>query len=173
MIEEYVPQIIATAVIAICLPIAKYLVKNIILRSGRLLHKTDIRVGQVKQITSVLLNVTFVILLAIIWGVKPENLLVGLSSVFAVIGVAFFAQWSILSNITAGIVMFFSAPYRLGNRIQLMDKDYPTEAVIENIYTFYTYVRTDDGELVVLPNNLFLQKAVMVKQEKRQDEEDL
>jgi small-conductance mechanosensitive channel len=73
-----------------------------------------------------------------------------------------FAQWSILSNITAGIIMFFSAPYSVGDRIHLIDKDLPIKATIENIQTFYTHIRTDENELIVIPNNLFLQKIVSV-----------
>lgn len=126
----------------------------------------ETRIIQLKRVVSIILNILFILTLAITWGVDPDNILVGLSSVFAVIGVAFFAQWSILSNITAGIVMFFTAPFRIGDRIQIVDKDIPVAAVIENILTFYTHIRTEEDELIVIPNNLFLQKAVLVKEKK-------
>ncbi|MCF1427595.1 MAG: hypothetical protein LPD71_14335 [Shewanella sp.] len=45
-----------------------------------------------------------------------------LSSIFAVLGVALIAQWSILSNLTAGILIFLF-PYRIGERIKVVDKD--------------------------------------------------
>lgn len=121
------------------------------------------RTLQIRKIVLLLLNITFIFTLAIIWGVNPDNILVGLSSVFAVIGVAFFAQWSILSNITAGILMFFNSPFRIGDLIQIIDKDLPITARIENIHTFYTHLRTEENELIIVPNNLFLQKMVSIK----------
>ncbi|MCD7933691.1 MAG: mechanosensitive ion channel family protein [Tannerellaceae bacterium] len=59
--------------------------------------------------------------------------------------------------------MFFNEPFRIGNRIHIHDKDMPIDATIENIHTFYTDIRTDEGELIVIPNNLFLQKIVSVR----------
>lgn len=58
--------------------------------------------------------------------------------------------------------MFFNAPFRVGDRIHIIDKDIPIIATIENIQAFYTHIRTDDDELIVIPNNLFLQKVVSV-----------
>lgn len=160
--KEYLPQIIASAIVIVLLPISRYVSFNIIRKSGSIIQMPENRILQVRQVVSILLNILFLFTVAIIWGVQPDNILLGLSSVFAVIGVAFFAQWSLLSNITAGIIMFFSAPFRVGDRIHLLDKDIPIIAVIENIQTFYTHIRTDDGELIVIPNSLFLQKIVSV-----------
>ncbi|MCD8073198.1 MAG: mechanosensitive ion channel family protein, partial [Alistipes sp.] len=84
-------------------------------------------------------------------------------SILALLGVALFALWSILSNITAGIIMFFGAPFRIGDEITIIDKDTPIDAVIENIHGFYTHIRTPDNRLIVIPNNLFLQKIVSIK----------
>jgi small-conductance mechanosensitive channel len=164
-IEDYFLQIVASGVIVLLLIIAKYISKKLIKRYTQLLNKPELRALQMKHIMNILLNILFVFIIAIIWGLDPRNLLLGLSSVFAVIGVALFAQWSILSNITAGIIMFFSAPYSVGDRIHLIDKDLPIKATIENIQTFYTHIRTDENELIVIPNNLFLQKIVSVIKE--------
>lgn len=161
--KQYLPQIIASAIVVILLPTSRYLIFKLITKSNRIIHMPQPRVLQTKKVVSILLNVIFISSLAIIWGVNPDNILVGLSSVFAVIGVAFFAQWSILSNITAGILMFFNAPFRVGDRINIIDKDLPIQATIENIHTFYTHLRTDEDELIVIPNNLFLQKMISFK----------
>jgi small-conductance mechanosensitive channel len=165
-IGDYFLQIVASVVVILLLIIAKYISKKLIKKYTQLLNKSELRALQMKQIMNILLNILFVFIIAIIWGLDPRNLLLGLSSVFAVIGVAMFAQWSILSNITAGIIMFFSAPYSVGDRIHLIDKDLPIKATIENIQTFYTHIRTDENELIVIPNNLFLQKIVSVIEKK-------
>ena len=163
--KEYLPQIIASAIIIVLLPLTRYIVRKLVEQSGRIMQMPDIRILQVKHVFSLIVNIIFIIALAIVWGVKTENLVLALSSIFAVIGVAFFAQWSILSNLTAGILMFFTAPYRIGARIQILDKDIPIDAVIEDIQSFYTHVRTPENELIAIPNSLFLQKAVAIKQE--------
>ncbi|MDL2266095.1 mechanosensitive ion channel family protein [Parabacteroides sp. OttesenSCG-928-G21] len=168
VIEEYLPQIIATVVAIILLPVSKYVFNKLVIQYGLFVQKSEARMLQVKQLISILLNILFLFTLIVIWGVEPQNLLLGVSSVFAVIGVAFFAQWSVLSNITAGIIMFFTAPFRVGDRIHIIDKDLPIIATIENIQTFYTHIRTDENELIVIPNNMFLQKTVSIKKEELQ-----
>ena len=85
-----------------------------------------------------------------------------ITSVLTVIGVAFFAQWSILSNITAGIIVFFSSPFKIGDTIKILDKDFPIEAKIVDIKSFYTLLKTAEGQEITLPNNLLLQKGIEI-----------
>lgn len=164
-IEQYLFQIILSAIVIILLPISRYVAGKIVSKSGHLVQMQESRIAQVKHIIGILLNITFLFTIAIVWGVKPGNLLLSLSSILAFVGVAMFAQWSVLSNITAGLVMFFTAPFRIGDRIHILDKDVPIVATIESIQTFYTHIRTDDNELIVIPNNLFLQKIVSIKKD--------
>ncbi len=171
--EEYVLQIIVSGVVLLLVPISRYISYKLVVKYGQLMKKPKARMIQIKQIINILINITLICLLAIIWGVEPHNLLIGLSSIFAVIGVAMFAQWSILSNITAGIIMFFSAPFSVGDRIRIVDKDLPIDATIENIQSFYTHIRTEENELIVLPNNLFLQKIISVKDSKNKITEEI
>ena len=56
--------------------------------------------------------------------------------------------------------MFFAFPYKVGDKIQIHDKDFPVIAIIEDITAFQIILRMDDGDLVTYPNNLILQKAV-------------
>ena len=81
-----------------------------------------------------------------------------------------FAQWSTLSNITSGVILFFSFPYKIGDRIRIQDKDFPNEAIIEDIKAFHINLRTDEGELVTYPNNLMLQKGVVVIEKHKADD---
>ena len=162
-IEHYLFQIILSVIVIVLLPILKVIVKKIVTKYGRVIHIQEARIGLVKRVLSIMLNFVFIFSLAMIWGVEPKNLLLSLSSVLAFIGVALFAQWSVLSNVTAGLIMFFTAPFRIGDRINIMDKDMPITATIENIHSFYTHIRTDENELIVIPNNLFLQKIISIK----------
>lgn len=100
--------------------------------------------------------------LGIIWGGQFEDLGLILSSVFAVIGIGFFAQWSILSNITSGVIMFFTFPYKLGDYIKIHDKDFPCEGIIDEIKLFHTIIKTEDNEVITYPNSMMLQKGVTI-----------
>jgi small-conductance mechanosensitive channel len=166
ILKEHLPQIIASIVIVLLTPSAKFIAGKVVKKYGAATLKSEARTLHVIQIINILINFTCIITLTIIWGVRPQNMLVALSSIFAVIGVALFAQWSILSNITAGIIIFFSTPFRIGDRIHILDKDTPIDAVIENILTFHTYLRTSEGEQIIIPNSLFLQKIVSVGKQK-------
>jgi len=43
-----------------------------------------------------------------------------------------------------------------------MDKDVPIEAEIIDIRLLYTLLKTDSGERISYPNNLFLQKGTAI-----------
>jgi small-conductance mechanosensitive channel len=88
-----------------------------------------------------------------------------------VLGVAMFAQWSILSNITSGIILFFSFPFKIGDHIRIHDKDFPIEAEIEDIRAFHLYLKSKDGEMITYPNNLLLQKGISIIKNDFEDKE--
>jgi small-conductance mechanosensitive channel len=113
----------------------------------------------------------YAVIMIAIWGLNTNDLVTYVGGTLTVIGVAFFAQWSILSNITAGIILFFSFPFRIGDVIRVHDKDFPIEAQIEDIKAFHTILKTRDGELITYPNNLLLQKGVSIIPIKQEDKE--
>ena len=161
----FLPQIIGTIATIAIIAVLKILIKRIVKNYKVSNQRTEVRVNQVVRIFNIFFNIAGIIILIIIWGVDTRNLILALSSILAVIGVALFAQWSILSNITAGIIIFFSAPYKIGDYIRIIDKDLPIEAMVEGIYTFYTHLRTKEGVKHVFPNSLLLQKAVTILEE--------
>lgn len=160
--QEHFIQLIATVVCIVLTPLLKYITRKIIRKFAVLRKKLESRTNQIIQIFSIIINLTFVIALIIIWGVDPQNLLIALSSIFAVIGVAMFAQWSLLSNITAGILIFFTSPFRVGDYIRILDKDLDFEARVEEVLTFQTHLLKKNGERISFPNSLFFQKGVSV-----------
>jgi small-conductance mechanosensitive channel len=99
--------------------------------------------------------------IAFIWSVDFEGFSVFASSFFAIVGVALFAQWSILSNVTASIIIFFNFPARVGDTIRIVDGDNSVEGKIKEISLFQIELNDHDGNLVIYPNNLLLQKPVV------------
>lgn len=111
-------------------------------------------------------------LIAIVWDVSFKGLSIYFASVFTVIGVAFFAQWSILSNITAAIILFFNYSFKIGNDIKIIDGENSVTGTIVDIRSFHFLIKTQGGELVSYPNNLIIQKPILLlKKDKSKPEE--
>ena len=134
---------------------------------GKLGDFNKVRTNLIVKYISIAITFIVFAVLTLIWGVNFKDLSVLLSSVFAVLGVALFAQWSILSNITAGVIIFFSYPFKIGNTVRIMDKEItdpgnPDENifVIEDIRAFHLHLRKRNGEILTYPNSLVLQKGV-------------
>lgn len=115
----------------------------------------------VRQVLLVSHLVAFLIIGSIVLGIDYGKFIVFLSSAFAVLGIALFAQWSILSNITAGILIFFNFPYRVGDTVRIANKDFDLTGMIEEITTFHVLIRHADGDLITYPNSLILQTPVI------------
>lgn len=172
LLDQHTYQIIATVTTVFVFVILRFVLRSIIKNFGEKSFFTDARTNLVIKYTDYLINTLTIISLIAIWGVEGKQLVFVVSSLLTIIGVAFFAQWSILSNITAGIILFFSFPFKIGDRIRIMDKDFPVEAEIEDIKSFYTLLKTAEGEEIAFPNNLLLQKGIVIVPKKEQEAND-
>ena len=101
-----------------------------------------------------------VILIA--WGIDFSGLLVISTSLITLTGVAFFASWSLLSNITAYFLLLFQTSFRRGNFIRVLDADNYVEGFITEINLFNTKLITEDREIIVYPNNLILTRPSII-----------
>ncbi len=114
----------------------RFLTAKIIRRFAKVSEIIDVRrTNLVIKYIHILIGILVLIVLFTIWGIKTEHVVLFASSISAVIGVAMFAQWSILSNITAGI-MLFNFPFKIGDVILIHDKDFPIEGEIMDHYSF-------------------------------------
>ena len=160
--NPYLDQEIATIVVLFLYFILRVSSKKLVRKYATLNEVLEHRSNLVIKYIYLLLGILAFISIVIIWGVKKDQIFLFISSVFAVAGVASFAQWSILSNITAGIILFFSYPFKIGDRIKIHDKDFPIEGEIDDIKAFYVILKSSDGEMITYPNNLLMQKGISV-----------
>lgn len=121
----------------------------------------DLRVRYITRLMNIGLVFCCIVVACLILGLGYSEVSVFLSSIFAVVGIALFAQWSILSNVTASMIIFFGFPYRVGDRIKILDKDDDMSGIIEEITMFHVILRRDEGNMITYPNTLILQKAVL------------
>ncbi len=144
---------------ALTLTFIKYLT-NLLEAFGRKKSVSTYRVKYISKTFNLAIVILFFLIATLIIGIDSTKVLVFASSVFAVIGIALFAQWSILSNITGGLIIFFAFPYRVGDKIKVLDKDEDISGVIEEITLFNVLIKKDDN-LITYPNNLIMQKGVI------------
>ncbi|MGL2966157.1 mechanosensitive ion channel domain-containing protein [Flavobacterium sp. XGLA_31] len=155
-------EVIATLVLLILVIFLRIIIAKFIRRYAKLSSIMEHRTNLVIKYIHLLINIMTLVGIIVIWGVQKKDILLTLSSVTTVVGVAMFAQWSILSNITSGIILFFFFPFRIGDIIIVHDKDFPIQAEIEDIKAFHVYLKNDKGERITYPNNLLLQKGISI-----------
>ncbi|WP_214000729.1 mechanosensitive ion channel domain-containing protein [Arsukibacterium sp.] len=114
----------------------------------------------------ILLVLVMIVVLSIVWGVDIRGLLVLASSMIAVIGVALFAAWSLLSNITAFFILLGQKAFAEGMEVRVVDGANFLEGRIVEINLFSTVLLTKDNEQVVYPNNLLISRPVVVSAKK-------
>jgi small-conductance mechanosensitive channel len=162
MFEKYAFEIILTASIILLHIILRFILIAVVNRFANKSEKVEHRTGLIIKYINFAIIFGIILSSVLIWGVDFSSVGVVLSSVFAVIGVALFAQWSILSNITSGVIMFFTFPYKIGDYIIIHDKEYDYQGTIEDIKGFHVLLKTKDDRLITYPNSLMLQKGVSV-----------
>jgi len=111
-LKEFYPELIESAILIVVLFLLRLILRKAMRNFAKKIERLEHRTGLIMKHVDFVAFFLFVFGLTMIWGVDFRNLGVVMSSVFAVIGIALFAQWSILSNVTSGIIMFFTFPYK-------------------------------------------------------------
>jgi len=98
-------------------------------------------------------------------GVSATVLWTALSGFVAVAAVAFFAMWSVLSNLLCAVLIFTVGPFRIGDVVELVDTlDKPgvkgRVIAINLLFTTLLEMPEAGGALVQVPNSQFFQKSV-------------
>jgi small-conductance mechanosensitive channel len=98
-------------------------------------------------------------------GVSASVLWAALSGFVAVAAVAFFALWSVLSNLLCAVLIFTMGPFRIGDVVELVDTtDKPgikgRVTAINLMFTTLIEPAELGGTLVQVPNTQFFQKSI-------------
>ena len=155
-------QIIETVITLVIYVIAYFITQNIINRSLKKAQLQRTRRKITIKAIQLFTSIGALILIAGIWGLEQNEIAVFASTILTALGIAFFAQWSLLSNITSSILLFFNHPMKLGDTIKILDKDCPFEGEITELNYFFIHLKTNNGELITIPNSLILQKSISI-----------
>jgi len=100
------------------------------------------------------------------FGVSATVLWTAFSGFVAVAAIAFFAIWSVLSNLLCAVLIMTVGPFRLGDMVELVESfEKPiVKGRVMDINLLYTTLQevTEEGPgaTVQVPNSLFFQKVV-------------
>ncbi len=102
-----------------------------------------------------------------VWGFDFKWLLALSSGIIALTGVALFASWSILSNITAFFILLIHDSFSRGNFIRIIEGDNYVEGYISDIALFNTRLVTENREYILYPNNLLIARPTLINPKNR------
>jgi len=153
-------QVIETVIVIITYIVSYFMTKITI---NNFLKNTQLQRGRRKimiKVINMILLFACIILIGAIWGLKQNQIALFASTILTAFGIAFFAQWSLLSNITSGIILFFNHPLKIGDQIEVLDKDFAFCGEITDLTYFFIHLKTDNGKVLTIPNSLILQKSI-------------
>lgn len=163
---EYKLQIFETTLVVAFLILVKIVARNSI---NRILSKFEFGIERKRishKIVNLFITLFALIFLAGIWNIDRSQLMVFITSTLTLVGVGFIAQWSILANVTSSLILFFNHPMKLGQEIQILDKEYDINGTLIDISFFFLYIKTDEGEIITIPNSVVLNKVIKINQKK-------
>ncbi len=164
LLNKYFLLLILLIVLSVLVIFTKKITKSYVIKNAIEPHRRKI----ILNLFYLIYYVFAFFLVLIILGIEFKQIGVFASSILAVLGVGFFAQWSILSNLTASVILFFYHPMRIGDTIKIMDKEYDLTGEVKNITGFYVLLNIPEGNRkITIPNTVILYKSIELIQNKK------
>lgn len=158
-LSDFMPVVLIVAALLV-LFIGTGFVRRVRNRLGRKRPQNIKEINVVANMVNGLFAVVVILLLLQALNVPLGNVWTAVSAVFALVAIGFFAVWSILSHMTAAIVIFFQRPFRTGEYLQFADESYTGR--VQKTGLFFTTIEDDDGGFSQIPNNLLFQRRFRV-----------
>jgi small-conductance mechanosensitive channel len=160
-----IPLSIALLVTAVGYFVVKSMIKRLVRKIGLEKRIALRRVQYVQFILTGFWTIVTLAIVGVITGFSYKDVGLIFTSIFAVLGVALFAQWSILSNVTASVIVFFFFPYHVGDHVKVIDGENTIEGIILEITLFHVILSFEKTH-ITYPNSLVFQKAVVITKDK-------
>lgn len=161
--EKYQVQILETLILIVVFIAIQYFNNNQINNTLKQFQFQRNRRKVTVKAVNLFMTIAGIIILTGIWGLQQREMLLFVTSLLTVLGIALFAQGSILSNVTSGMILFFNHPLKIGDTIKIIDKEQSVEGVVEDISYFFLHIKTADNENITIPNSVVLQKTISIK----------
>lgn len=164
--EDHLISLVISIALLLFYFFSRTLIKKLIRRHASKNNFVQSRSLYVMKVTGMVNFILFAALLGFTWEISLSGLSLYFASIFTVVGVGLFANWSILSNITASVILFFFFPYKIGSRVKIQDGDNSIEGQVIDITMFYMEIEIEESKIVSYPNNLAMQKPFILMPDK-------
>lgn len=121
---------------------------------SRVVERALTRAHVESTLAGFLRNVSYAVMMVIVFIAVLQKIGVPTTSVLAVVGAAGLAVGlalkDSLSNIASGVMLIMLRPFRDGDSVQIAGQ----EGTVEEVRIFQTRMRTADNRLIILPNSM-------------------
>lgn len=111
-----------------------------------------------KKLINLFVILFIFISLIYIWGIDVKNLWMSITGLVAMVAVAFFAVWSLIGNILAGILIYFTTPFKINDTIEILPDNIKGKVLAIN--SFFILLVDEDGDYINMPNSFVFQKYI-------------
>lgn len=164
-IAVIVPGLQIVAILAVAW-LLQYLLRRLLKRTAERYQLPMDLVSPVRGIVRWVIYGAALLLIMERMGVSAAVLWTGFTGFVTVAAVAFFAAWSVLSNLFCAVLIFSTRPFRVNDVVELIDSgDKPgIKGRVLDIRLVYTTLEDvtpeHEGALLQVPNSLFFQKSL-------------
>jgi len=155
-----IQRIVYSAVALVAINLLFHLLKRYAKRTQQ---KFDIRKSRyfaIKRLITMASLLLSLVVLMLIWNLDLKHMWVSATSILALIAVALLAVWSLVGNILAGVIIYFTSPFKIEDTIEVMPDE--IRGTVLAVNTFYTVLLTEDKDYINVPNTLLFQKYIKV-----------
>ncbi|MBS3815414.1 MAG: mechanosensitive ion channel family protein [Hadesarchaea archaeon] len=117
----------------------------------------------VKLITRWIIVIGVILALVNIFGFGVGRLWIVISSIAAMIIIGFVAVWSVLGNTLSSLILMIWRPFEVGDNVDVLPEG--ISGRVFEINLFFTRLRTEEGNVISVPNSVFMGKFIKVLSE--------
>jgi small-conductance mechanosensitive channel len=155
-----IQRIAYSAITMLAIYLLLQLLKHYARQTQRKFHIRKSRYFAIRRLLTMFSLLLSLVVLILIWNVDLKHVWVSTTGVLALIAVAFVAVWSLVGNILAGVIIYFTSPFKIEDTIEVMPDGIRGSVLAIN--TFYTVLLTEQQNYINVPNSLFFQKYIQV-----------
>jgi small-conductance mechanosensitive channel len=161
---DYRDEISAVVTVIIALGLARFVDRSLLKRAGRMATAVSgplspvatTRLRLVRRLITAMI-ILFGVMLALSQFEGITRIATGILASSAVLGIVVgFAARQTLANAIAGVLLAITQPIRIGDLVTFEDQT----GTVEDVRLTYTYLRSDDGRRIIIPNERLAQNTI-------------
>jgi len=168
-ISAFIPRLLGALPIALAIMVGIFLLNLLVGRALLILaqrtHLTEVDVLPFRRVLGWVIRLLGGILILSVFGFEIGGLWAMLSTILGLVAIGFVAVWSLISHTSASMLILLLQPFQMGDDLEFPGEPVRGRAVDFNF--FFTTLIDHEGTLYQIPNNLFFQKTLRRRTNRR------